>query len=388
MLPTGRAVPHSRGMNFVSPVLLLALSGCAWITDAEHQDFVDADEDGYYSDFFSDGDDCDDADDTVHPGAPELCDGIDNDCDGAAEIGDDCLDTPGDHDTVDDDGDGYSEAEGDCDDGNGAINPAATDIVGDGVDQNCDGVDGVDGDEDGYAAEWSGGDDCDDADPSTYPGAAELESATICMTDADEDGWGSPASGGTDCNDEDQAINPGASESWYDGIDQDCDGASDFDSDQDGHDSDEWGGEDCDDSDDTVFPGADETISDGVDQDCDGSDLEPYSAVSAGGAHACALGPSGGIECWGNDYSGVVSDAPSGSGYTAVSAGTRGCCALDSWGGIECWGDDGYDVVTDVPTGAGYTSLSVGGEHACALESSGGIVCWGRDSDGQVSDAP
>jgi hypothetical protein len=43
----------------------------------------------------------------------------------------------------------------------------------DGIDQNCDGVDGVDGDRDGYASEASGGDDCDDAAAGTNPGAAD-----------------------------------------------------------------------------------------------------------------------------------------------------------------------------------------------------------------------
>ena len=67
------------------------------------------------------------------------------------------FDTDGAQDTVDDDGDGYSEADGDCDDSNAAINPGATDVVGDDTDQNCDDVDGTDGDGDGYASEASGG---------------------------------------------------------------------------------------------------------------------------------------------------------------------------------------------------------------------------------------
>ena len=45
---------------------------------------------------------------------------------------------------LDRDDDGYTGADGDCDDGNGAINPEATDVVGDGIDQNCDGIDGFD----------------------------------------------------------------------------------------------------------------------------------------------------------------------------------------------------------------------------------------------------
>ncbi len=70
------------------------------------------------------------------------------------------TDADGDTDTSssDEDGDGYTVAEGDCDDGNAAINPAATDLVGDDIDQNCDGVDGTDDDQDGFASEASGGD--------------------------------------------------------------------------------------------------------------------------------------------------------------------------------------------------------------------------------------
>jgi len=93
-------------------------------------------------------------------------------------------DTDADTDTgiVDDDGDGYSESEGDCDDGNAAINPSATDMLGDGIDQNCDGVDGTDTDGDGYISGWSGGDDCDDSAASVHPDAVE-----ICWDGIDQD---------------------------------------------------------------------------------------------------------------------------------------------------------------------------------------------------------
>lgn len=46
---------------------------------------------------------------------------------------------PGDRD---DDSDGFTPNEGDCDDGNDAVSPAASDETEDGIDQNCDGIDG------------------------------------------------------------------------------------------------------------------------------------------------------------------------------------------------------------------------------------------------------
>jgi len=56
-----------------------------------------------------------------------------------------------------------------------------------------------------------------------------------------------------DCDDNNAAINPDAAEIWYDGIDQNCDGANDFDQDADGDPIPEAGGTDCDDTDPNVF---------------------------------------------------------------------------------------------------------------------------------------
>ena len=95
---------------------------------------------------------------------------------------------------LDQDYDGYTVADGDCDDGNGAINPLATDVVGDGIDQNCDGIDGLDGDGDGWASELSGGDDCDeqadlDGDGySTCDGDCDDSDASLELADSDRDG--------------------------------------------------------------------------------------------------------------------------------------------------------------------------------------------------------
>ena len=94
-------------------------------------------------------DDCDDTQNTVYPGAPELCDGLDNDC--INGIDDGILMVPF---FVDADGDsfgggsstlycqnpgaGYSPVDGDCDDSNPNAYPGATEILDNGVDENCD----------------------------------------------------------------------------------------------------------------------------------------------------------------------------------------------------------------------------------------------------------
>ena len=226
--------------------------------------------------YVADGSDCDDGDAAVHPGADELCDGVDNDCDD--EVDEDPID--GSTWYADADGDGYGDPDSttedcevpsshvtaklatDCDDGDPTINPEGTEIC-DGVDNDCDGV----ADDEALDAEtWyadADGDGHGDADSSVT--ACDQPSGAVAAEDAD------------DCDDSDASINPSASESWYDGIDQDCDGANDYDQDADGYDSDAHGGLDCDDTDTTANPGVTE-VCDGIDNDCDGSTDETDAA--------------------------------------------------------------------------------------------------------------
>ncbi len=141
--------------------------------------------------------DCDDDDAGNFPGNEEICDGLDNDCDGA----------PAD-DELDEDGDGFMACDGDCDDDDGDVNPDADEIC-DGVDNDCDGVtDDVDEDGDGHPSEDCGGDDCDDNDGAVNPDEPEVCDDGIdndCDGDLDEMDVECEDSGDDDDGDDDTA---------------------------------------------------------------------------------------------------------------------------------------------------------------------------------------
>ncbi|MFH1468369.1 MAG: MopE-related protein [Pseudomonadota bacterium] len=225
-----------RPTGMIALTLLALAGGCAL-----DRAVTDADEDGYAAVV-----DCDDGDAAIHPGAEEVCDGVDQDCDGQAD--EQAVDLRPFWPDRDHDGFGtpaeplmacvlppkHAENADDCDDWDPRVYPGAPEIC-DGVDQDCDGAadDGpgvekrpwyadTDGDGFGDLASATLGcglatlgwvrdaTDCDDAGPQaavTFPGAARLESATACMQDADGDGWGDSAPAnpavtpGHDCDD-------------------------------------------------------------------------------------------------------------------------------------------------------------------------------------------
>ncbi len=237
--------------------------------DPPAADAASGDRDG---DGVADAEDCNPDNGAVYAGAPELEDFVDNNCDGRIDEG---------TDRYDDDGDGYSDYEGDCDDGEAAVNPEATEVPYDGVDQDCDGADLTDVDGDGYDSELVGGSDCDDALSAVHPDAEEWANGVDDNCDGaidegtdgyDDDGDGYSEAEG-DCDDTDDTINPGATEIAYDGVDNDCDFYDLRDVDGDGYDSELVGGSDCDDGEPSIHPEAAEVPYDDIDQDCDGADL-------------------------------------------------------------------------------------------------------------------
>ena len=161
------------------------------------QSVIDADGDGVSP---SDGD-CDDGDAAVYPGAAEVCDGKDNNCDGSIPL-----------DEADDDYDGARVCEGDCDDADERTRPGIAEQCDD-KDNDCDGVieDHLDEDGDGYSICE---DDCDDGDPLRFFGNPEICdlvdndcSGFVDDIDDDNDGY-SPCAAGGDCDDTDDSAYP------------------------------------------------------------------------------------------------------------------------------------------------------------------------------------
>lgn len=236
----------------------------------------DQDDDGYPS-----PQDCDDTDPAVHPNAPEQCDGVDNNCDGITD-GELPLWYP------DADQDGYGQSEGavqacdpgpgyaleagDCNEQSAAVHPGAEELCNS-IDDDCDELTDedlalstyyLDGDTDGFGGEdtvdacgevegaslLSG--DCNDEDPTVFPGATEIcdgqdsdcdslideDGTTTYYVDSDGDGFGDAASpvescdagglapNGDDCDDSSATTHPEAPE-VCDGVDNDCDGQTD-----------------------------------------------------------------------------------------------------------------------------------------------------------------
>jgi len=422
-------------------------------------DTEDDDRDGF-PDEGCGGNDCDDRDPYNYPGGIELCDELDNDCDGTVD--EDSTDVDW---YLDADGDGYGDSSdvvsscerqlgrvlvgGDCADGNRDINPGSLEVCN-GVDDDCDGTVDEGGlgsilafrdmDGDGYGdpditmafcagavdAGWvTFGGDCDDTTMDVRPGAPDScntidddcdevvdeDGAIDWYPDFDDDGYGIPAAPVTqcaepplaadntdDCDDENPDINPMGTEEC-DEVDQDCDTNIDeglalltfyMDGDGDGFAADDATpimqcgptGDvvadrgDCDDGNDTVFPGATE-VCDGLDNNCvDGID-EMVSfctgpdvtgvCLAGGNVNQCECMTAGLADCDGNQGNGCETDLSTSNAH----CGACGNACTD----IQFCDDSG---ATPTCAPADLVGLEVGAWNGCGEREGGRYQCWGR----------
>ena len=431
-----RPLKNGRWRNEMIRLITIALALIALVacngdkdTNAGNLDSMANDDSGGGVDYDGDGyvasEDCDDNDVSVNPGATEICDGNDNNCNDEIDEGvtttfyqDSDADGFGDPDSSIDACEkpaGYVPNGSDCDDGEANSYPGNTEVC-DEIDNNCDGDidEGVtttyyaDGDLDGFGDPDASDDactqpagyvtndlDCDDTNAFAWPGNTEVcdEADNDCNGEVDEgvtttyyvdidgDDYGDSdlpteacslptgyAEVGGDCDDNEPSANPGETE-VCDTIDNDCDGDIDeadaadaltwyADTDGDGfgdassiqmgctepagYVSDDT---DCDDTDGDTYPGADEYC-DGHDDDCDG-DIDEDSAVDATTWYRDADNDGYGdsavsdVECY--QPSGYVNDATDCDDLDSTSypGGTEVCDGADN----DCNG-----TVDDNPT--------------------------------------
>ena len=278
-------------MRLVLPLtLFLSALGCYDLpvapetVDPDGADPIDLDGDGA-----ADSVDCDDTQPDINPSATELCNGVDDDCDGQVDedgtvvsyrdVDGDGYGDEGDKSTACTRPDGYVALGGDCDDAAAEVNPAAAERCDGSVDENCDGsVDetGAEGSAT-FAADLDGdgfGDPNNTRDECEEPDGYVLEMS--------------------DCDDTDASINPGGQERCDGAGDENCNGeineAEAVDTRPFGRDSDADGygdasfqtlacappagfvddASDCDDGNARVSPAAEERCDTTVDDDCDG----------------------------------------------------------------------------------------------------------------------
>ena len=127
--------------------------------------------------------------------------------------------------------------------------------------------------------------------------------------------------------------------------------------------------------------------------------------------HTCALRGSGGVVCWGINFSGEITGTDDANvftvteatgppavaaGITVVEGGYGHTCALTVTGTVVCWGGNrsgqignGEESVNPVPPttvpGLGQVvALAAGFESTCALRADGTVQCWGGGALGQL----
>ncbi len=306
--------------------------------------------------------------------------------------------------SVDDDGDGYSEVQGDCDDGNNRVHPGAPEVAWDGVDQDCDGADLHDfnvvsvGVAHACGVATTGEIHCwgdntygqSSAPPGSYLDVAAGYFHTCALTSVGSlTCWGIDKAPETDppSGTYTEVVSRGASGRFSCAVDTigspicwgesvSADGADNYPS--------------------VALHGLDAGgFVCGLDSDnyieCWGiyEDYRPsverptgvFTKVGVGDFHACAIDSGGSLACWGDDDYGQTA-APKGT-FVDVDGGDLYTCAVEASGAVQCWGS-----YTGGPKTGSFVALSTNSNNGCGIRDDGTVECWGDDSSGVVSDVP
>lgn len=137
-----------------------------------------------------------------------------------------------------------------------------------------------------------------------------------------------------------------------------------------------------------------------------------FATIALGISHTCGLTDAGNVWCWGFNHRGRLGDGTTINRsfpvlalntdqvpYSAITAGRDHTCALTSLGSAYCWGrgalgatglghteDKHRPTAVVMPSGTTFTGLSGGFAHTCAVDNRGGAWCWGWNDAGRLGD--
>lgn len=138
--------------------------------------------------------------------------------------------------------------------------------------------------------------------------------------------------------------------------------------------------------------------------------IRTHQRLAVGFSHGCAVTPTGGVECWGENRVAQLGDGttissstpvavvlPTGWHAVAVALGENHTCALLADGQVACWGFDAVGalgagagiqgpapVLVSLPTNRSALGIAAGENHTCAVLDNGEVVCWGAENNGEL----